>query len=99
MNIVLSPRVRDEADQIEARLDHEHSGYGRKFLLDLDEALSSIRDHPRLAAPCEDGPNHGEYRESFLKRFQYRLIYIVVDDDNIEITTLVHARSRPGAWI
>ena len=96
MNLRITRRFQSEAFAIENRLDGERIGYGQRFLTDLNEIVHRILDHPRIFQRCDDSQSRHEIREAFLERFEYRLFYRILQEETIELLTLIHAKSRLG---
>lgn len=98
MNVIVSPRAREDAIFTQIRLEREQSGYGLAFADEFRRAIEQIGTTPRLFSPTEDGPDDLETREYYIARFLQRVIF-VVEGNTVEVLAIVHARKRPGSWI
>ena len=87
----------DEVLDAVARLEREQPGYGVSLKKLFRSAVGKIKDNPRFYSPTEDGPEDVETREYFIARFEYRLIYVVLETELV-ILGLIHARRRPESW-
>ena len=92
------PAADEDADEIEGRLESEQPGYGVAFTELLNTGFEKISGTPRLYSRTEDGPLAIETREYYITRFEYRLIYVVLENELV-VLALVHARKRPGSWV
>ena len=99
MIVTLSPRADQDVESIVQRLEQEQSGYGSRFTTDFIKAVDAIRSLPDLHSIVQDVQCDIVFREFHMKRFQYRVIYHRVDENLIEIVTMVHARAEPGKWL
>jgi plasmid stabilization system protein ParE len=82
----------------EDRLDREHPGYGRAFIDLFRAVLTAIESMPRQFPKVDDGPDGAEFREAFIARFEYRVIFAFRDASTGEVVAVVHARRKPGTW-
>ena len=98
MTLRVTAEARSDALETEARLERERPGFGQAFTGLFDAAVVAIRNAPRQHSPTEDGPDGIETREVFVARFNQRVIYAVTDTA-VVILAVVHAHSRPGAWV
>jgi hypothetical protein len=89
--------ARQDALAAEARLEREHPGYGDAFADEFVAAVRAVLDRPRLHPPAADAPPGYEVREHLIRRFNYRVIYAILDDE-ILFVTVVHAHRRPRSW-
>ncbi len=90
------PEVYDEIEHARQILD-ESRGLGSELLKALDSTTTRI-----LKAP-ETFPHHGrtrsgiEVRSAYLRRFRYRVIF-VVRPDLIWVIAFMHEKQEPGYW-
>ena len=88
----------DEFFEIEDRLENEHVGYGKDFGNLFESAVKSVIAMPEAYPRAFDAPrNRRNIREYFIKRFHYRLLYLVYPTE-VVFFGLIHARRRPGSW-
>jgi plasmid stabilization system protein ParE len=98
MTLVVAPDALEDVDAAAVRLNGERPGHG-DVLNDLfAAALTAIGSEPRRFARCEDGPDGIEFREAYIARFGYRVIFTARDADVVEVVAVIHVRRRPGAW-
>jgi|SRR5581483_3186257 len=64
------------------------------FLTAVSAALEEIQSHPH-SWPIFRGP----FRWIKTQRYPYLLCYEVLDDGDIRIMAVAHARRRPGYWM
>jgi plasmid stabilization system protein ParE len=63
----------------------------------VEEALEWIAGHPR-SCPRVDTPRiRGEHRYKMLRRFPYRVVFEVRDDE-VVVKAIAHYSRRPGYW-
>lgn len=73
--------------------EKDHPGRGIRFVAAVDAALRQIAAAPsRFAILYEP-----DIRSVKVKRFPYRVVYVVVDDA-IDVIAVAHAKRRPGYW-
>lgn len=99
MTIRLSDDAMFDALAAEKWLDSERAGSGGQFIALFTSALEKIAGQPLWYARTEDGPQQPETREYFIARFEYRVIYTIESDHDIEVLAVVHVRQRPGSWV
>jgi plasmid stabilization system protein ParE len=87
----------EDADEIEVRLDNQSFGLGAEFAEELRGAVAAITAQPRLHSPTEDGPEGMDTREYFIRRFGYRVIYAIIEEE-VVVVAIVHAHRRPERW-
>ena len=72
--------------------EEKREGLGHDFLLCVEEALGKLRRNP-LIYPLI----YKKLRRIPIRRFPYRLFYLVIGD-RIIITAVFHARKDPRSW-
>ena len=97
MTLNVLPEFESDAIEIENRLESEHFGYGDDFRSLLNVVIEKVVDNPFRFGRADDGPDTVEAREGYIRRFEYRVIY-VLSHGIIYMLALVHARRRPGSW-
>ena len=92
MNFRLLPQARDEMreayDFFEARI----TGLGRRFSLEVAEAIEKIRATP-LTWPNIDN----ETRKCSTRKFKYGVLYRI-EGESIVVVAVMDLRRRPGYW-
>lgn len=71
--------------------------HGDNMLDEFARTLNGIGDAPRRHSPVDDPCPGFEAREGYVKRFQHRVIFVIVGDE-VLIVAVVHTDRRPGAW-
>ncbi|RVU33595.1 type II toxin-antitoxin system RelE/ParE family toxin [Rheinheimera riviphila] len=86
---------------IEAEFDVEETfkyyqgkrpGLGDDFLLCVEEALQKIQRNPFIYREI-----YQDLRRISIHRFPYRILYFV-QNHNVVVTAVFHARKAPSAW-
>lgn len=73
--------------------EKDHPGRGGRFVAAVDAALVQIASAPlRFAVFYEP-----DIRSVKVKRFPYRVMYVVVGDA-VDVIAVAHAKRRPGYW-
>jgi ParE toxin of type II toxin-antitoxin system, parDE len=90
--------ARHDALTAEARLEEEHPGYGPAFTALFEQGVLSAATNPAMYPRTPDGPKRLETREYYIKRFKYRLIY-VVQPNELVFVAVHHASRRPSSWV
>lgn len=67
-------------------------GLGQDFLLCFENSLAKIKRNPMSFKVVYSG-----LRRIAIKRFPYRIFYLV-DDSTIMITAIFHVRRNPESW-
>jgi hypothetical protein len=78
MNHQITGTTYQELIDIEERLEDEHCGYGKDFGDLFEAAVKSVLAMPEAYPRAFDAPRRRKnIREFYIKRFQYRLLYVV----------------------
>ena len=88
------------ADDVVAGTERAETRFGKGdvFNGDYRKVVAAIAANPRMYPRTEDGPDEPENREFFLERFEYRVIYVVRDEE-VVVVAVIHARRRTGFWL
>ena len=94
MAYTLSIRKEAEADIAEAFQYYEscRENLGTEFLSCIDEAISRINHNPKQFRTVLDN-----VRRALVKRFLYG-IYYTINENEIIVLAVVHARRNPKHW-
>jgi toxin ParE1/3/4 len=94
MSFILTLRKEAEFDIEEFFNYYEEirNGLGQDFLLCVEEALDNIQRNPLHSRII-----HKELRRIAIRRFPYR-IFFLVQDQYIIVTAVFHARKNPKSW-
>lgn len=86
------PSAREELNEAAAFYDARVPGLGDAFLDDVERAIETIQENPRIGATVGR-----RFRRVFIGRFPFSTIYIDRDGE-IVIVPIAHQRKRPGYW-
>ena len=90
--------AREDVDDAHRRLNREHPGYGDSLLELVAQAIEAVLVLPKGYSLAFDAPRRRRnIREVYIKRFKYRLLYLVYPTE-VVFFGLIHARRRPGSW-
>ncbi len=94
MNFIVTVRKETELDINSAFTYYENKrvGLGNDFLLCIEECLSKIERNPKHYKVI-----HNTLRRIAVRRFPYRIFYLV-QDDLVIVTAVFHARKAPQIW-
>jgi plasmid stabilization system protein ParE len=86
------PSAREELNEAAAFYEARVPGLGEVFLDDVDRAIETIRERPRIGAPAGR-----RFRKILLHRFPFSLIYAEPGEELL-LVAVAHQRKRPGYW-
>ena len=94
MAYILSIRKEAEADVAEAYQYYEscRENLGADFMSSVDDAISRIQHNPKQFRTVL-----GKIRRALVNRFLYG-IYYTIDENEIIVLAVVHARRNPKHW-
>lgn len=92
MLILWNEEALREADAATAFYQQKQPSLGKRFLDNLEDAVSRIAHRPYLYHPIE-----ANIRKCKLPHFPYAVIYRV-QVENIQIVAVMHVRQEPGYW-
>jgi plasmid stabilization system protein ParE len=92
MRVVLEREAEQEMLESAAYYEAQQAGLGAAFLDAVDEAADQIGRQPRLW-----GYYSRPVRSIRLKRFPYRLLY-VVQPERVYVVAVMHLHRQPGYW-
>ena len=87
------PAAREDLNEAAAFYEASVPGLGDAFLDDVERAIESIRESPRIGAPIGRA-----FRRAILRRFPFTIVY-AEDNDELVIVAIAHDRRRPGYWL
>ena len=73
--------------------ENDHPGRGDRFVAAVGVVLEAIAEHPERY-PLLQAP---DIRSAKVKRFPYRVVYVVIGDE-IDVIAVAHAKRRPAYW-
>jgi plasmid stabilization system protein ParE len=86
------PAAREELIEAAAFYERAAVGLGDDFLDDVERAIETLQEHPRIGSPAGR-----RFRKLHIRRFPFNLIYADRTDE-IVIVAVAHQRKRPGYW-
>ena len=87
--VIVRPEAEDDLKEAFAWYEDKRAGLGYDFLLQVDGGLNFIRKNPEIY-PIE----YKGTRKHLIKRFPYKIIYLV-KEEKIIILTVIHGKRRP----
>jgi toxin ParE1/3/4 len=98
MKLRVLAEARKETERAAEWYDEQRLGLGEDFLQELESVYTNIEDHPhRPLRITIAGLEEREFHRVILRRFPYKVIY-EVDDDEIVVLAVAHARRKPNYW-
>jgi plasmid stabilization system protein ParE len=94
MSYTLTIRKEAELD-IDEQFDYyeeKREGLGHDYLLCIEDALDKLQRNPLVYRKI-----HKELRRIPIRRFPYRIFYFV-QNNNVIVTAVFHARKDPTSW-
>lgn len=92
MIVFFSDAAESEMNHAHDYLESQRQGLGFDFAADIEAGVRQIAEHP-MRWP-EETRGFRRYR---LRKFQYKLIYRI-KDNQAEIVSVWHLARRPGGW-
>jgi plasmid stabilization system protein ParE len=86
------PSAREELNDAAAYYEASVPGLGDAFLDDVERAIATVRESPRIGVPTQR-----IFRKMILHRFPFSIVYVERDEE-IVIVAVAHQRRRPGYW-
>ncbi|GAA0635752.1 type II toxin-antitoxin system RelE/ParE family toxin [Sporichthya brevicatena] len=77
--------------------DDQHPGLGSAFLAAVEAAVCDIDQWPDAAPLISGFPVDLPVRQAAVRRFPYRVAYLVIDDV-IRVLAVAHTRRKPRYW-
>jgi plasmid stabilization system protein ParE len=90
--IIIQPEAELDLDEAYEYLEQQRIGLGFELLASISDAIALLEENPFLFQKIQ-----GEKRRIFIQRFQYNLIYKVIDS-HVYILAFLHGRSNPKRW-
>ncbi len=90
--LVVNPEAEADLADAKAWYDEQRPGLGDRFLQRIEETLSSVEQMPELR-----GKFFEDLRVALVDRFPYVIVYRI-DDDQITVVAVYHARRDPRGW-
>lgn len=90
--IILLPEAEEDLTDAAVFYEHERSGLGAEFTLEVEHALERLAGNPHAGPEVSDGA-----RKLLLRRFPYLLIYRI-RSDRVLVLAVAHQRRNPAYW-
>jgi plasmid stabilization system protein ParE len=90
--LVVRPRAKLDVDDAYAWYEEQRVGLGDELLLEIDTTLEAILQRPMSFPEVESN-----VRRALVKRFPYG-VYFVVEDAQIVVFAIYHAKRDPRGW-
>jgi plasmid stabilization system protein ParE len=87
--VIVRPEAEDDLKEAYSWYEDKRTGLGYDFLLQADAGLNFIARNPNIH-PIE----YKETRKHFVKRFPYKIIYLV-EKDKIIVLAVIHTKRSP----
>ena len=87
--VLITPSAEADLDAVFSWYEDKRKGLGFDFLLQIDAGFHFIERSP-MVSPQE----YKETRKYFIKRFPYKIIYLV-EDNRIVILAVLHGKRSP----
>jgi len=81
-----------EIDEAVAYFDRQIKGLGDRFEREVEATVALITEHPEIGSPLTK-----RIRKFRVRKFKYKVIYIL-DGDEIIIIAVAHHKKRPRYW-
>lgn len=89
-SLIIRPEAEDDLKEAYSWYEDKRQGLGHDFLLQVDAGLNFIARYPDIH-PIE----YKGTRKHLLKRFPYKIIYLV-ENNRIVILAVIHGRRSPA---
>jgi len=89
-SLIIRPEAEDDLREAYSWYEDKRTGLGYDFLLQVDAGLNFIQRNPTIH-PIE----YKGTRKHLIKRFPYKIIYLI-KNDRIIILGVIHGRRSPG---
>ena len=97
MRVDVHPRATAEAQDAAEALESARRGYGVAFSNAYTRVLDQLTTQERMYPEAFDAPDGFEAREVYLRRFKFRIVYLVFADA-VFVVAVAHAHREPGYW-
>ncbi len=90
--LIIRPEARTDLLDAFQWYQEQRSGLGFDFKLCVDEVFSKLLKHPSIYKKV-----YNNIRRAVIQRFPFGIFYII-ENDNIIILAVLHARRDPENW-
>ena len=88
--IIIRPEAEDDLKTVFLWYEDKRKGLGYDFLLQVDAGLKFIERNPKIHAIEYKGT-----RKHLIKRFPYKIIYLM-EEEKIIVMAVIHGKRSPG---
>jgi plasmid stabilization system protein ParE len=75
------------------------AGLGVRFILEVDELISSMLEFPRMGPRIEGAPADLGIRRCIVQTFGVEIDYLIEDESVLVILAVFHGSREPGFWL
>ena len=94
----LSREALEELFEAAERYESKQPGLADRFMEDVNERLTLIREFPASFPVLRASPPGFEIRRALLQTFPYALVFLELETE-IRIVAVAHHRRRPNYWL
>ena len=87
--VIVRPEAEDDLKEAYSWCEDKRTGLGYDFLLQVDAGLNLIARNPNIH-PIE----YKETRKHLIKRFPYKIIYLI-EKEKIIVLAVIHSKRSP----
>ena len=87
---IIRPEAENDLKEVFSWYEDKRQGLGYDFLLQVDAGLRFIEGNPEICSPEYKGA-----RKYFIKRFPYKIIYLV-EKERIIVLAVIHGKRNPN---
>ena len=87
--VIVRPEAEDDLEEAFSWYEDKRTGLGYDFLLQVDAGINFINRNPEIHPTEYNGT-----RKHLIKRFPYKIIYLV-EKEEIIILAVIHGKRRP----
>jgi plasmid stabilization system protein ParE len=87
--VIIRPEAEDDIREAFFWYEDKRQGLGYDFLLNVDAGLNFIKRNPNIHPTEYKGT-----RKHFIKRFPYKMVYLV-EGEKIVVLAVIHSRRSP----
>jgi len=84
------PEAENDFKEAFSWYEDKRQGLGHDFLMQVDAGLKLIERNPKIYPPEYKGT-----RKHVIKRFQYKVVYLV-EKERIIVLTVIHGKTSPN---
>lgn len=76
----------------------QEPGLGVRFILDVDELISTMLEFPRMGVVVDGTPPNLEIRRRIVQTFGVEIDYML-EADELVVVAIFHTSREPGFWL